>query len=55
VVVLNEGESVTGEELIRFGRGRLATSKSSKSSVFRNNLPGNGMGKIQKAGLGREA
>jgi len=51
VVVLNEGESVTGEELIRFCRERLAPYKSPKSIVFRDDLPRNAMGKVQKAEL----
>ena len=51
VVVLNRGESATGEELIRFCRERLAPYKSPKSIVFRNDLPRNAMGKVQKADL----
>jgi len=51
VVVLNKGESVTGEELIRFCRERLAAYKSPKSIVFRDDLPRNAMGKVQKAEL----
>jgi len=51
VVVVNEGESTTGEELIRFCRERLAPYKSPKSIVFRNDLPRNAMGKVQKAEL----
>ncbi len=54
VVVLNETESVNGEELIRFCRERLAPYKSPKSIVFRNNLPRNAMGKVQKAELRKE-
>ncbi len=51
VVVLNGTGSVTGEELIRFCRERLAPYKSPKSIVFRDDLPRNAMGKIQKAEL----
>lgn len=51
VVVVNKGESVSGEELIRFCRERLAPYKSPKSIVFRNDLPRNAMGKVQKAEL----
>jgi len=51
VVVVNEGESTTGEELIRFCRERLAPYKSPKSIVFRDDLPRNAMGKVQKAEL----
>jgi len=54
VVVLNRGESVTGEELIRFCRERLAPYKSPKSIVFRDDLPRNAMGKVQKADLRKE-
>jgi len=55
VVVLNKGETVTGEELIRFCRDKLAPYKSPKSIVFRDDLPRNAMGKIQKAELRRES
>ncbi|MEW6400736.1 MAG: AMP-binding protein [Chloroflexota bacterium] len=51
VVVLNETGSVTGEELIRFCRERLAPYKSPKSVVFRDDLPRNAMGKVQKTEL----
>lgn len=51
VVVLHNTESVTGEELIRFCRERLAPYKSPKSIVFRDDLPRNAMGKVQKAEL----
>ncbi len=54
VVVVNQGESITGEELIRFCRERLAPYKSPKSIVFRNDLPRNAMGKIQKVELRKE-
>jgi malonyl-CoA/methylmalonyl-CoA synthetase len=51
VVVLNQGESVSSGELIAFCRERLAPYKSPKSIVFREDLPRNAMGKIQKAEL----
>lgn len=51
VVVLHKGETVSGEELIRFCRERLAVYKSPKSIVFRDDLPRNAMGKVQKADL----
>lgn len=51
VVVLDRGGSVTGEELIRFCRERLAPYKSPKSIFFRDDLPRNAMGKVQKAEL----
>ncbi len=51
VVVLNETGSVSGEELIRLCRERLAAYKSPKSIVFKDNLPRNAMGKVQKAEL----
>ncbi|MCK6538859.1 MAG: AMP-binding protein [Anaerolineales bacterium] len=54
VVTLTEGASVSGEELIRFCRERLAPYKSPKSIVFRESLPRNAMGKIQKAQLRNE-
>lgn len=54
VVVLNQGEAITDEDLIRFCRERLAPYKSPKSVVFRSDLPRNAMGKIQKAELRKE-
>jgi len=54
VVVLNPGESVSGEELIRFCRERLASYKSPKSIVFKDDLPRNAMGKVKKAELRKE-
>jgi len=50
-VVLNRGESVSGQDLIAFCRERLAAYKSPKSIVFREDLPRNAMGKVQKAEL----
>lgn len=54
VVVLNEPESVSGDELIRFCRERLAPYKSPKSIAFMDNLPRNAMGKVQKTELRKE-
>jgi len=51
VVVLNRDESVSSGDLIAFCRERLAPYKSPKSIVFRDDLPRNAMGKIQKAEL----
>jgi malonyl-CoA/methylmalonyl-CoA synthetase len=51
VVVLDKTESVSSEELIRFCREKLAPYKSPKSVVFREDLPHNAMGKVQKAEL----
>lgn len=54
IVVPNRTEPVTAGELIRFCRERLAPYKSPKSIVFRDELPRNAMGKIQKAELRKE-
>lgn len=54
VVVLHQTGSVSEDELIRFCRERLAPYKSPKSIVFREELPRNAMGKIQKVGLRKE-
>lgn len=54
VVALKEGEAVTGEELMRFCREKLAPYKSPKSIVFKSDLPRNAMGKVQKAELRKE-
>ena len=51
VVVLHAGESVSGAGLIAFCRERLAPYKSPKSVVFKEELPRNAMGKVQKAEL----
>jgi malonyl-CoA/methylmalonyl-CoA synthetase len=51
VVVLNRGESVSGSDLIAYCRERLAPYKSPKSIIFREDLPRNAMGKVQKAEL----
>jgi malonyl-CoA/methylmalonyl-CoA synthetase len=55
IVVLNRGESVSGQDLIAFCRERLAPYKSPKSIVFRDDLPRNAMGKVQKAELRKTA
>jgi len=54
VVVLHRTESVTSEELIRFCREKLAPYKTPKSILFKNDLPRNAMGKVQKAELRKE-
>jgi malonyl-CoA/methylmalonyl-CoA synthetase len=54
VVVLNRGESVSGQDLIAFCRERLAPYKSPKSIAFREDLPRNAMGKVQKTELRKE-
>ena len=51
VVVLNRDASVTGQDLIAFCRERLAPYKSPKSIFFKEDLPRNAMGKVQKAEL----
>ena len=54
VVALKKTESVSGEELMRFCREKLAPYKSPKSIVFKDDLPRNAMGKVQKAELRKE-
>jgi malonyl-CoA/methylmalonyl-CoA synthetase len=54
VVVLQQGASISGADLIAFCRERLAPYKSPKSIVFKDQLPRNAMGKIQKAELRKE-
>jgi malonyl-CoA/methylmalonyl-CoA synthetase len=51
VVVLQKGDSVSGTELIAFCRERLAAYKSPKSIIFKDELPRNAMGKVQKTEL----
>jgi malonyl-CoA/methylmalonyl-CoA synthetase len=51
VVVLNRSEAVSGFDLIGFCREHLAPYKSPKFVIFRNSLPCNAMGKVQKAEL----
>ena len=54
VVVLNKAEAVSGSDLIAFCRERLASYKSPKSIIFKEGLPRNAMGKVQKAELRKE-
>jgi malonyl-CoA/methylmalonyl-CoA synthetase len=54
VIVSKNNATVTGEELIQFCREKLASYKSPKSIVFRNDLPRNAMGKVQKAILRKD-
>jgi len=51
VVVLHETISVSGEDLILFCREKLAPYKAPKSIIFKEDLPRNAMGKVQKAEL----
>jgi len=51
VVVLQTTEFVSSEDLIFFCREKLAPYKSPKSIIFREDLPRNAMGKVQKAEL----
>jgi malonyl-CoA/methylmalonyl-CoA synthetase len=53
VVVRNRGASISSADLILFCRERLAPYKSPKTIVFRDELPRNAMGKVQKAELRR--
>jgi acyl-CoA synthetase (AMP-forming)/AMP-acid ligase II len=53
--VRNAGDPVSGEDLIAFCRERLAAYKSPKTIVFRDELPRNAMGKVQKAELRKTA
>jgi malonyl-CoA/methylmalonyl-CoA synthetase len=54
VVVASRSVAVSGPELIAFCRERLAPYKTPKSVIFRNDLPRNAMGKVQKAVLRKE-
>lgn len=54
VVVLRKTETVSSEDLIVFCRDKLAPYKSPKTIVFRNDLPRNAMGKIQKVELRKD-
>ena len=54
VIVSKNNAPVTGEELIQFCREKLAPYKSPKSIIFRNDLPRNAMGKVQKAILRKD-
>ena len=51
VVVLHQGQSASDTDLIAFCREHLAPYKSPRSIVFKNELPRNAMGKVQKAEL----
>jgi malonyl-CoA/methylmalonyl-CoA synthetase len=55
VVVLNAGQAVTARELIDFCREKLAAYKVPKTIIFREDLPRNAMGKVQKTGLKEES
>jgi malonyl-CoA/methylmalonyl-CoA synthetase len=54
VAVLNQRETVSGSDLIAFCRERLAAYKAPKAVVFKDSLPRNAMGKVQKAELRKE-
>lgn len=54
VVVVNPTEAVSGSDLIAFCRERLAAYKSPKAVLFKDSLPRNAMGKVQKAVLRKE-
>jgi malonyl-CoA/methylmalonyl-CoA synthetase len=49
VVVFNRDKAVSESDLIAFCREHLASYKSPKSIVFKDDLPRNAMGKVQKA------
>jgi acyl-CoA synthetase (AMP-forming)/AMP-acid ligase II len=51
VVILNHDQPVSVEDLIAFCRGQLAAYKAPKTVLFRDELPRNAMGKVQKAEL----
>lgn len=51
VVVLNHEATTSSTDLIAYCRERLAPYKSPKSVFFRDELPRNAMGKVQKAEL----
>ncbi|HEY2980865.1 MAG TPA: AMP-binding protein [Anaerolineales bacterium] len=54
VVVFENGRAVSAEELIAFCRERLAPYKTPKSIRFKNDLPRNSLGKVQKVELRKE-
>jgi malonyl-CoA/methylmalonyl-CoA synthetase len=54
VVVLDKPGAASGSDLIAFCRERLAAYKSPKVVVFKNDLPRNTMGKVQKGELRKE-
>ena len=51
VVVLTHNQVVSSEDLIRFCRKHLASYKSPKTIVLKEELPRNAMGKVLKAEL----
>lgn len=51
VIVKNHGAAVSSADLIAYCREHLAPYKSPKSFFFRDELPRNAMGKVQKAEL----
>lgn len=53
-VVLNEGETATGEELIAYCKGKLATYKLPTLIEFRDELPKTNVGKVLKKDLRAE-
>ncbi len=54
VAVLKPGETLTGEEILTFLKGRLAKYKTPKSVVFLDQLPRNAAGKVLKSILREE-
>jgi fatty-acyl-CoA synthase len=54
VVVLKEGQNLTGEQIIDHLKGRLAKYKIPKRVVFVNQLPRNAAGKVLKTVLRQE-
>jgi malonyl-CoA/methylmalonyl-CoA synthetase len=54
VMALKEGREATAEELIGFCRERLAAYKCPKEIYFREELPRNAMGKVEKGKLREE-
>jgi malonyl-CoA/methylmalonyl-CoA synthetase len=54
VVVLERGQFASGADLIDFCRERLAPYKSPKSIIFKDELPRNAMGKVQKTELRKD-
>ena len=51
IVVLKPGKSATADELIAFGKGRLAGYKQPRSVDFIDSLPRNPSGKVLKREL----
>ena len=54
VVVLKKSEFVSAQELILFSREKLAPYKAPKAILFKDELPRNAMGKVQKAELRKQ-